>query len=549
MQDINQVPNFDYNELLTLSFGELEGEDDLHALSSSFIITNSIFKLLRKNYNYILSPKGAGKSAIFNAFSNNLFDDELFKKDDYNIIAINDSFVFEHSYLNPDRFKHNLNDKNYTFAWGLYLCAKMIGNINDKYKGSIHYSKLLEKLRQVESFREDFDLYKIFDIIENLNLELNFSVNGQQLKLSPKLRSKKQKKKINLNQILIWLNEFYKSEGIKTLILVDRVDNFVGKDEYKIQKKYVEGLVSSIEEIRRQSHIQPMLFLRTDLYHSLSIRFEYDKAKARTLHLTWTHTEILRFIVNRLINNEYINKNYEPLLFQIFIEENNKKIPKFEFLFGIFSFLRPKRQNINLVRNTNHIIFERFIEVFFPTILNHIDDKGIKAEINFFEWIFTHFKDANGYINPRCLLYYFNCLMNTHFEAYDENIELQESDYHCKPKNGDFIHLNVFIPEVIQQTYNDIQNEELIGLMTLLSTKSEKDIFVKINDLSYPSGYFKYGDIQFKKFGLEKSNFDRLIKYLEIVGFCKLVDHQLYKVPILYQNKMNLECTTHNTRS
>lgn len=548
MDNISNIPDFNYEELLSLSFGELEGEDDTKKLNTSLILTNSIIKLLGEKFNYVLSPKGAGKSAIFNAYKNKLFPKEVINYKNLNVVCINDSFVFEDEYLNPKRFKHNLENKNYTFAWGLYLISKLIGNINSNFKDSDYYSDFISKIKQIDSFKEDFDLYNIFDYIEDLNLQLDFVVNGQQMRLSPKIHSKKQRKKLNLNLVVNLINEFYKNNEITTLILIDRVDNFVGQEEYKIQKKYIQGLVSSIEEIRRAENIQPILFLRTDLYHSLKIRFEYDKAKSRTLHLIWSNTEILRFLTSRLFNNNYIRDNYDSLLRHLYLKENGYKKSPLKFLNKLNPFKR-KQSRVNIERNSNYIIFEHFIKIFFPNeILCDDKDNGSK-KMEFTEWIFTHFIDNNQYINPRSLIYYFNRLNSNQYNAYHENAELRNSAYYCKVSNGDYVNLNVFLPEVMIKTFKEIQNEELIGILSLLTSKKEQNVFKKINDISYKKGTFKYGDIKFKKYGMEKEEYDRIIKFLDIIGFCKLIDHQLYSVPILYQRKIDLEFNSHNMRS
>ena len=153
MNHQNSIPKFNYKELANLNFGELEGEDDKEILSKSLIITNSIQQLLRKKFNYVLSPKGAGKSAIFNAFQNKIFPSNLVDFNVKNFIGINDSFVFDDEYLNPKRFKHNLEDKNYTFAWGLYLISKLINDIVHNHYDKPHFSEFQDKIRRIENFK------------------------------------------------------------------------------------------------------------------------------------------------------------------------------------------------------------------------------------------------------------------------------------------------------------------------------------------------------------------------------------------------------------
>lgn len=545
----NELEDFDYTQLPYLTFGELEGEDDTERLSESIIITNSIMKLVRRNYNYILSPKGAGKSAIFNAFKNRIFPKEILHYDDLNIMTIGDSFVYENDYLNPKRFKHNLENKNYSFAWGLYIISKLIGNINDNYKDFEGYDSFIAKIKQFESFKEYFDLYNIFDHLEKVNLRLDFVVNGQQLRLTPKIHSKKERRTLNLNELLVLINEFYKTNKIRTIILIDRLDNFVGQEAYLTQKKYIEGLVGAIEEIRRSDTIQPILFLRTDLYHSLKIRFEYDKAKSRTLHLVWTHTEILRFLAFRFISNSYILDNYLQA-FQDYVSASFKKKQNiFTNTLKKIGLIKSQRDRINLERNASHKNYEKFLKIFFPDMVLHLNKNGEEVEMEFTKWIYTHFIDNNGYINPRSLIYYFNLLLSNQYDAYMQNQEIQDSEYYGKHNGDDNLHLNVFVPEVMLKTYKEIQNEELIGIMSLLSTKQQRDVFLKINSISFRTGEFRYGDVNYKKYDMDKEEYNQLIKYLDIIGFCKIEDNQFYSVPILYQRQIDLEYAKHSIRS
>jgi len=540
MNEIVNIPKFNYKELSLLNFGELEGEDDNNVLKSSLILTNSILNILRKEYNYILSPKGAGKSAIFNAFKNKLFSDEYVDYSTKKFICINDSFVFDNEYLNPQRFKHNLENKNYAFAWALYLISKLINDITENYILSACYDEFISKIRKIENFKEDFDLANIWDILENLNIQCDFIVNGQQFKVAPKMGSKNKRKRINLNEIFNLINEFYKQNDVKTLILIDRIDNFVGQEEYKIQKKYIEGLVSAIEEIRRQTNIQPILFLRTDLFKSLDIQFEYDKVKARTIHLKWTKIEIVRFLALRLFSNKYIFDNYKSILYNSIAKEVHSE-NKFKLLLYKLSILRRKNHKIDLEKTTNYKIFENFLKAFLPDKVNHINNAGVEEQMELFEWIDSHFVDNNEYINPRCLIYFFNKLSVNQYDAYESDINLQSSDFFCNLTNKNPIMLNVFMPEVIQKTYYEICNDELIGIKKLLENQNEQKLFLKINEISYKTGSFNYGSISYIKYGVDRLEYERLIKYLNIIGFSKDQGSKQYSIPLIYRFRIKEE--------
>lgn len=66
----NTSSKFNHRELGNISFGQLEGEKDQKLNADTFFPTESIKQLLNNHYNYAMSPKGAGKSAVFNAITN-----------------------------------------------------------------------------------------------------------------------------------------------------------------------------------------------------------------------------------------------------------------------------------------------------------------------------------------------------------------------------------------------------------------------------------------------------------------------------------------------
>lgn len=69
---------FNLNKLKTLSFGNLEGERDV-MLKECFFPTYAIEKHLNSPVNYILSPKGAGKSALFRTLNNKYIHNIIFQ--------------------------------------------------------------------------------------------------------------------------------------------------------------------------------------------------------------------------------------------------------------------------------------------------------------------------------------------------------------------------------------------------------------------------------------------------------------------------------------
>ncbi len=81
----------------------------------------------------------------------------------------------------------------------------------------------------------------------------------------------------------------------------------------------------------------------------------------------------------------------------------------------------------------------------------------------------------------------------------------------------------------------------MLGIRALLDTSENQDMFDKLNEISYQTGIFTFGGASFKKYGLDKKEYERLLKHLDILGFCKNIGSRRYSVPLLYQIKLEKE--------
>jgi hypothetical protein len=302
--------------LKEINFGLLDGEKD-YALQESFVLTNDIRDLLTNRHNYVLSPKGAGKSAVFKVLTKKY---PLLKNyidlNKYHFIPINKAFdTTDNKYLDKEKFKGDLGHKEYTISWSFYIALKLINDVMKNHSNKANFSAFETKIKKYGNFKEEFELYNLLDYAGNLNFALQFNVNGVDCSVKPTIAYNSPTKPLKLEEIFQLLDNFYKENDLIARVLIDRVDNFVEREEYQIQKNYLQGLVYAIEEISQLSNIQPLLFLRTDLFYSHTIKLEYDKVRERTIKLKWTQAEILAFIAYRFLWELYtsVTINFIPI--------------------------------------------------------------------------------------------------------------------------------------------------------------------------------------------------------------------------------------------
>ncbi|MEQ8364636.1 MAG: hypothetical protein RH948_17315 [Cyclobacteriaceae bacterium] len=536
------LKNFETKELHGLSFGRLEGEKD-DKLDDSFFPTNSIVKLFQGKFNYVLSPKGGGKSAVFRALKDNLIrlPKNFFDYEKYSIVGVNQAFGFDSNYLQLDKFKETTNRKSYTMAWAVYILGELIKDIKKNYSDKPNYSEFLMKIKKIGDFKEQFQLYNIFDFINKLSVGLSFNVGGQPIEVTPKIKWAAKKEPLILNEIFSTVNDYYKSNNLTALILIDRLDNFVRKESYHIQKNYIQGLIDCIEELSTLSNISPLLFIRTDLFYAFDIDFEYDKLKERVQELNWQDGETLNFIIYRLLANKYIQENYSEY-FRYIINEGFKGGHRHHFekersvWRKLMFWKKDNSGRLDLKRTIDYTIAEKYIRLFFPEFI----DEGVAGKKEFCNWIFDNLEDANNFVNPRLLIYFFNELIKAQIDC-NNRLRMNAPKEIVVLAQPSYYHFGIFSQEIFPEVYKRVQNDELRNIHKILKDKEFQTVFKDINERTIKRNTFSFGDVNIKKLNIEKDKYERLLKYLNLLGYIKEVDKQTYQVPKLFQFRMTLQ--------
>ena len=526
------VPPFKIDELRKISFGGQQGEKDKN-LKNNFVITGSVSKFLKGDFNYVLSPKGFGKSALFCAIKEKFLDENNFNYNNKLMLFINEAFGYNEDYLSPKKFKNLKSNNDYTFMWALYFLNKLIVQIIKNCSDKEGYSDFVSGLSKYEYLKREHELFTFLEKVEKWNVSFFFNICGKEMRITPKLGSKKNRKKLKLNDVFFEINNFLNRNELTAEIYIDRVDKFVSNSEYKIQKNYIQGLFDTVEEISQFTNIKPVLFLRTDLFYSMEISYEHDKVRDRIVNLRWSHGEILNFLLFRLLSNKYIEKNYvkeiERIMKKIFLSGEKKKL--FE-----------RRKKYNLKKNLNFRMCEKCLHLFLPKKIHHCNDRGTYEVIELTDWLFTHFSTSNGNINPRCLIWFFNNLFEEQYNVYIKDIKLTNFKEELEVQSsGDSFYFQLFLEEVIEKTYKKIQNDELKTIYGLLKSKEEKEVFKKINYLLVNKMKFSSGDIILKDYNINKDDYRRLIKYLTILGFLNDNKNKIYNTSIIFQKEVELD--------
>lgn len=513
---------FQTNWLVNMSFGNAEGERD-EKLYDSFIETRSIKDMMGGGFNYVLAPKGCGKSSLFKAYSERFVSDDEIKDDNKTIIIpISNMFAYENIDLGQEQVA-----KKWAIIWGVYILKEIFKTITaDKYK--FEFEEYIKKSNKYNELKEEFELYDLWDYIKKINIGLKFSIKGQEIAIAPTIGKKRPDKKIVLNEIFSELQNYLETNNKKIYILIDRVDDFIAGESNESKRVFVQGLYYSIEEISNCSNILPIMFLRTDLYYNLNIDSGIDKIQIRTIELKWKQEELVYFIFKRLLgNNQNVLERYLDLLnyyiYNLADEAFKKK--------GRIDLNKIVDQNTSLLAEVS----KKFICTFFPSTVKHLNSENMEEEIDFFEWVYRHFEDYTGYINLRYLIVFFNKLLKLQYDTYEKNIG-SKIPIECIDL-GNELYYPIFSDACINTAYHTVQKIAIMNVRSLLEKDEYRVCFDEIRQrLMQPqrNGSMNYGDIQYTKYDLSKAEYDSLLETLCVLGYLKNSGKK-YSIPILYR--------------
>lgn len=503
-----------------MSFGNAEGEKD-KKLNDSFFETRSIKNLSGGDFNYVLAPKGCGKSSLFKAYAERFIDSHDIK-DEEKIIIIPISSVFSYEKIDLDSKKIA---KELAMIWGIYIIKEIFKVLtSDKYKNS--FSEYLKKIKKYSELKEEFELNNLWDYIEKVNVSLKFAVKGQEIAFTPTITSDKKTRKISLNEVFSELQDFLQENKKVIYILIDRVDDFILGENKEYKKAFIQGIYYAIEEISNCSCIVPILFLRTDLYYNLNIDSGIDKIQIRTIELKWRKEELIIFMFKRLFGNSPELVQFYKMFMDLYLSNT---------AYEAFKIVRRKDINKLVNRDTSLIaeIAEKFIYTFFPNVVKHLNSELIEEEMDFLEWVYKHFEDYTGYINLRYLIVFFNTLFNTQFEAYQKNVGIKYAIKCAEKEDG--LSYPIFSDACINSSYHYVQKLAVSNIKSLLELESQKFCFDGIHQMvMQKNGSMNYGDIHYSKYDLSKDEYEELLESLVVLGYFKNSGKK-YSIPILYR--------------
>ena len=468
------IPTLSLKNLERIHFGDPDAtRDSLIQDQMCICKIRPMADFLRDKSTILVGERGSGKTAIFELLKAGKLRFE--EPAEYNqiIIPISESLDYrtlEAVVTTSIQSKSNSPELHHRAIWELLVLYYLIPKVKEMTDLPERISKHLELFdsqfygkKQAPSFFElafkgkkrvgvKFDVspagFTVPDVYAQYNPEVN-SAPSETINPTPII--------LQLGIFKNELNNFLASRRIKIHILIDRIDEFVVRDEYATQMNALNGLLAVEKGYHSFPSISVKLFLRADLFRKLDLRESgADKVMARRVELVWSAEEIRDFLAKRILYNYlmlFSNGRYEfPINTERIYLDNRSNFDtvktnwrhrsgvwlRQKILYGFALTLGsvfPAASKHYFARhsNFNDGINLHLLSGFFGEQVCHVTETGVEKFISIEEYLETHFKLNTGHSTPRVMLMFMDESVRSAVDYYGKNSLMQKLEFPVIP--------------------------------------------------------------------------------------------------------------------
>lgn len=504
-----QNHTFDIFRLGEIDIGSLEAENDKQ-LAEYFLWTNSSIDFFKNDCNYIVGTYGVGKSALCKAVSHKkiLENNEkinTYFENNYHVINISDKLLI-------DNIEDKNNFNNAIIFWSSKIVFILIENLLKNYEKNQYLDDLKKHLSCFEELRKKFNEYKLIDYFSNICITPTFICNN--ITMTLEIKKSINEKELKLNDFFLLISNFFEKINKDCLILIDKIDDYVRFDKKETKKMYIQALHEVVEEIRKNSRIRPILFIREDLYKQLNFTMGSLKVEERSCFIIWTQEEILYLFLKRFLRTNYLQNKINIL--------NKEKISLFKNLRkAIYNFLDIKKIKYN---NDFHGDVSKALYYFInPEI------KVGKLKKDFQQYLMDELSHGTSKYNPRIILLFFKILIKEQNTYNNTNNKTNKTLKEIK----DFKTFDLFNEKNIISSIKKVKEKVIKNLESSFQDEKFKQIFIEI----YSSQKSLTKEKDYNNFLKSKKLSEEEIKFFmnQLIGLGYLnTNYQIYN---LYKKK------------
>jgi len=286
-----------------LYFGAVDSESEQN-LDKIFIQTNNFLQFLDPNTSLLLGSKGAGKSALYRLFTK--FEESARRMANHAIdnVYITAGIGFkDQPEMDDMQLLNQLEEKRISpeAAWKIYITYKIIHILYANYRVVCgeKCKRVLQKSGIISDYRISALLKKLFEklIGEPPKLE-QIDFNSVSIKLT-------ENNSISISELLKEIDLYLEESGKTVWLLIDKIDELFSS-KLETRKECIEGLfLAYIDFVSRYRNIRLKIFLRTDIWNTLSF-VNKSHLTDKTTTIIWDSKELKKLLIKRAVYNNEI---------------------------------------------------------------------------------------------------------------------------------------------------------------------------------------------------------------------------------------------------
>lgn len=567
----NLPKEFPINKLEEFDFGDAEAKtDNLIGHPLGFCWTRQIHEFAKGRKNIIIGERGSGKSVLFRLFKEKKHQFKRKKNDSHIILPIEEELQYRtlKDYLDEYVVTY-IKDASmkYRIAWELFILTRILNHLFDEYGTSLsaELRNAYKEMSIVLGYKKDS--FRLSEIVKTVKASIGVKFGSSHVgtiepsvigSIEPKdpISSGDEKgasvSNIDIDAYKRSVQKFLESQSHSLFVLVDKVDEFVIKGDYDIQRLVLQALMETERSYMDYKNIRFKLFIRCDLYKKL----EYDvlgpdKISAKKIELVWQDADIRKLIAQRIMynyknvldltniqlvidnNKLYVDeKSVESELDQ---EEQSSKegfLTKAKKLLNKdIMFTKDKTRQLEGRHTTlNDEISKQIIISVFPRTVNHTDRNKKSTQLGIFDYLSTHFSLASGTTTPRLIVMFLDKCIEITKDYYRNNMDERvllnsHNEYPLFKRN------------ILKRAYEEFQKEVTDSFSKISSTW--QPYFEKFIAKKAGKNKFKLTDIHKFTSG-EIQDVKHFVAFMCHIGYLKCINPKAdakireYSLPILF---------------
>lgn len=570
---IQNLPGvFPLDALERFDFGDVDAQSD-PLLKDCFYHLDATREFLRDNKVIAIGERGAGKTALFRQIASERVKFDSPRSSKQIVIPIEEELeykTFRAALLSRGDAWCSDESLKYRMVWELFVLQRILAVVDEIFIGHTNQEvrKASAEMRKIFG-DDDISLLSIIASSKysiSLRLEPDqvrgvavpvLAVSAQPVTAGELIGPPRKYSGINLHDYKTGIQAFLASQDSSIYVVVDRLDEFVVREDYETQKCIVQGLLECERSYQQFENVRFKLFLRRDLFEKLDLsQLGPDKVRARSIELKWKESDIRGFVASRLMYNFARHLKLESLRFSIrgenlYVDHRSlddevswaegvswpqrmlRRIPVLWRLVdglarqpGILERWKREGRRVSLTDE----YAAQIITSVFPRRMRHVDAGGRDVGIDFREYLSTHFQLGTGETTPRLILTFIQECLSACRVYYrsnpDETVELDE--------RGEY---PLFKTQVVQDAYTAFRRAALANVVQSSGEweSSLSQLIARRDRHQLSASYIR------ESLGMGSEQAHQFLAFLTHVGYVSCLnpyaphDERRYSIPVIFR--------------